>query len=482
MKKLLGDVAIYGSGDFAIRFLSFAVFPVYAHVFSVEEFGIMALVGAITGVVAIILNLGTSHAVQRYYWDPETPDDERPVVVSTGLWLLLASAMSLTVATLLLAYGLRDLLQERYDVMWLFMLLSLSSNVPSELLRFSQNVLRLHFKPWRFLTVSACNNLFGVILGLYMILYLDLGLTGIFLGGFLGVALSLPLGIWLISHEIRLSFNLAWARKLIRFGYPFIFSGLAYWVFGSLDRWMLSELSDNAQVGLYSIAFKFATALIMINTAFGQAWSPYAIKIFADEPNYREVFSRVLSYLLFFLALAGLGLSLFGREVLMLTTPEEYWAAATPVGIVTMSMVLAGTQQITGLGISLEKRTHLFSLGAWVTALLNFVMNLVLIPHWGAAGAAMATFVSYGVLSSMYLYWTQKLHPIPLEKYRLIYSLALVMAGLVASAYLNTLAWIPMHILLKLGLIVAVIALTFTLGIFSIKEFSLNRKAEAKLS
>ena len=50
----------------------------------------------------------------------------------------------------------------------------------------------------------------------------------------------------------------------------FIFAGIAYWIFGSMDRWMISILSDNVQVGLYSVAFKFASIVLFINTAFGK--------------------------------------------------------------------------------------------------------------------------------------------------------------------------------------------------------------------
>jgi O-antigen/teichoic acid export membrane protein len=473
LKKLVRDVAIYGSGDFAIKLLSFAVFPIYAHVFTVEQFGMMSLVTTTAGFVAIFLNMGSSHAVQRFYWDPGTKEAERPILVSTGLWMLIAGAVALTSVILLLVYSVRGPILERYGILWIFLLLALASNVPSEILQFSQNVLRLHFAPWRFTVVSACNNLFGVLLGLFFILYLDKGLTGLFLGGFTALTLSVPLGLWLIREELKPRFDTAWAVKLFQFGYPFLFSGLAYWIFGSLDRWMLSELSNNTEVGWYSIAFKLATAMVLVNSAFGQAWSPYAVKVYADDPDYRKVFSRVLSYLFFGLTMAGLGLSLFGREVLMLTTPEPYWNAATALGIVAMSMALAGTQQITGIGISLERRTHLFSVGAWTTAILNFLLNMILIPLWGATGAALATLMSYAALSGMYAYWTQQLHPIPLQKGKLTFSLVVLVLGLTVSAYFNQLTWGTHLLVPKFAVVIAVLAAAFVFKVFPINEIRL---------
>ena len=69
-----------------------------------------------------------------------------------------------------------------------------------------------------------------------------------------------------------------WIKKLIIYGYPFIFSGLAYWIFGSIDRWMLAYLTDIKEVGIYSVAFRFSMIPMFLANAFGQAWSPLAIK------------------------------------------------------------------------------------------------------------------------------------------------------------------------------------------------------------
>jgi O-antigen/teichoic acid export membrane protein len=314
--------------------------------------------------------------------------------------------------------------------------------------------------------VSACNNLIGVLLGLFFIFYLDLGLTGLFLGAFTGLFFSLPLGLWFIRQDLRLTFDKIWSIRLLKFGYPFIFAGVAFWIFGSLDRWMLSQLSNNTEVGWYSIAFKFATVIILLNSAFGQAWSPHAMKVYASDPEYRRKFSETLSWLFASLTLIGLVLSLFSKELLMVTTPEPYWNASTALGVIAMSMVFAGTMQVTALGISLEKQTHLFSILTWVSAVINFVMNLILIPFYGATGAAVATLISYAVLSAAYLHWTQKLHPIPLQNSRLLFVCLILVTGLIVSAVLNRLPWSANMVAAKFAFIAAAGAVAFLSRLF----------------
>lgn len=464
-------MAIYGAGDFAFRFIAFAVFPIYAHLFSVDQFGVMELVNTLAGFVSVFLGLGITSAVQRFYWDPMIAEERRPRLVSTALFLLVAWSVLFTAAVLLSLYLFRGRIEGGYSILWGFILLSLTSNIPIQILQYSLDTLRLHFAPWKFMLLSGWRNLSGVALGLLFILMLKMGLFGFFLGNFLAPAISIPIGVWLIRKDLKWVFDRKVAKEVLQFGYPFVFAGVAYWFFGSLDRWMLGTMSDNTQVGLFSIAFKLSSLLVFVNFAFGQAWSPFAIKIYADHKDYKAIFSRILSFLFFGLSLIGIGLALFAKELLWLLTPESYWPAATIIGFLAMGMVLHGTTQVTALGISLEKKTHLISAAAWLTAVINFVLNLLLIPIWGALGSGVAIFFSYAILTGLYLYWTQRLHPIPLEAKKLIFSLCIILSTIGFTSYLNSIPWSPMVFLYKLLFLSLILFLGFLMEMERVSVF-----------
>ena len=65
-----------------------------------------------------------------------------------------------------------------------------------------------------------------------------------------------------------------WFKSSFKFGYPFIFTGLAFWLFGSIDRWMLSGYASLEEVGIYSVAFKFST-IILFGTLLVWHGAPY---------------------------------------------------------------------------------------------------------------------------------------------------------------------------------------------------------------
>jgi len=419
LTRLGKDIAVYGVSDFFFKLLAFAVFPIYAHAFSVRDFGIIELVTVSSGLLSMLCGLGLNNAVQRFYWEPGTSRERQRTIVTMGLLLQSGVSMVLVTLTLVGLYPFRHELDAGYGIPWVVAALAICSIVPSIALQFVLDVLRLHFVPWRYTAVSFLRNTLGTAVGLILILAFGYGISGVFIGTVAAVALSFPLGLWMIARDLHAKLDRGIAHALFQFGYPFVFGGVAFWIFGSLDRWMLAELSNVENVGLYGIAFKFATIVMFVNTAFGQAWSPWAMKIRAERTDYLKVYSHVLSLWFLTLTLIGCILSLFSKELLIMTTPEPYWPAANVLVIAIMGVVFLGTTQVTAVGISIEKRTSIFAVTAWLAAGTNFLLNLILIPDFGALGAAAASTLTYLGLSGTYLYWTQKLHPMPLEWRRL---------------------------------------------------------------
>lgn len=424
LRRLGKDVLLYGGTDFLFKFAQFLAIPVYAHLLSVEDFAIMALVMVSAGLLGAAINLGVNSSVQRLYFDPDTKD--RAALVTTGLVQLAVVSIAVVAAALLILHPLREGVFESYAIPWTLIVIGLLTIVPEQISQYALDAVRLQFSPGRFFAIGVIKNLLGVLIGLVLLIYFEMGVAGILLGTLIGAAAAVPVGLLMMHRDLAPRVDAATLRAILHYGYPLVFTAAAYWVFGSMNRWMLMELSDIEEVGLFSIAFRFAAVLTFVIGAFAQAWGPFAFRMHGEDPRYRENYAIVFSGWFFLLALLGLGLALFSREALMLVTPPAYWDAAPMLGISAAGLVLQGTTQLTMLGISLERRTILLTYGAWMAAAANVILNFLLIPRFGGVGAAVSTFLSYVVLTSSFLYWTQKLHPIPLEKGKLLYSCGLV--------------------------------------------------------
>lgn len=477
LDRLGRDVAVYGGADLMFRLAQFAALPVYAYHLSVADFGILALLTVSATLLGMLVNLGVSNAVQRFYYDAGTDPADRPLLVSSGLAQLLLTGAVVVGMSLLILLGLREDVAAAYCIAWPLVLIALLTVLPDQVAQYCLDTLRLQFAPLGFVLVASVKNLLGVLLGLWFLLGRDMGVAGLLLGPLLAAAAAAPLGLVLIRRDLVARIDPAVVRQVFHFGYPYVLAGAAYWVFGSMDRWMLIELADVEQVGLFSIAFKFAAVLTFLISAFGQAWSPVAYRMAAEEPRYREYFARILSLWFFALASLGLALALFAPEIMRLLTPSEYWPATPMLALAAAGVALYGTTLITAMGISLEKRTMLLSAAAWAAALVNLAVNFVLIPRFGGVGAAVATLLSYAVLTGAMLYWSQRLHPLPLEWGKLAFGGAVLALALVAAA--APAAEGMAGIALRLALLGAVAAAAVPAGLVS---RSLLRQLRAQLA
>lgn len=303
------------------------------------------------------------------------------------------------------------------------------------------DVIRLHFAPWRFFVIALVSRVGTMLFGLVAVVSLGLGIDGLLVAQVIVLAFVLPVALLLIRKDINFSkINIIWFKELVQFGYPFIFASFAYWLFGSMDRWMLASMHSVEEVGIYSVAFRFASIVLFVSTAFGQAWSPIAMKIRTDHPDsYRIIYGQVLLLLAFVTLIVGGTLALFSGELISLIMPQEYLKSSLPLVILCFAIIFQSSQQVTAVGISLEKKTYIFARLAWLAAVINFIGNYILIPHFGASGAASATLISYIVLTVSYFYCTQKLHPIVVN-WKSFFSIMLLgtLISIISIIFVNT--------------------------------------------
>jgi O-antigen/teichoic acid export membrane protein len=280
--------------------------------------------------------------------------------------------------------------------------------------------LRLHFSPWRFLAYSLFSRVGASILALFAVLYIGAGVEGVLAAQAFVFVLALPIGIWLIKRDVVPSFDSRWSSRLLAYGAPFIFTEIAYWLFSSIDRWMLASISGVESVGVYSVAFRFSTIVMFVATAFGMAWSPYSMKLRKDFPEqHRTIYAEILLVLLFVMLIVAGSISLFSGEIIGTLMPAEYASAAIPLAILCFTVVLQASQQITAIGISLANRTIIFTYLVWLAAILNAALNYYWIPAYGVPGAAWATVIAYLFLSGGFMVFTQRYYRLPISWMRL---------------------------------------------------------------
>lgn len=472
--QLIKDSFVYGLGKGILLPLGLITLPIFTRVFVPAEYGVIELVATITALLGVFLILGMNSAVQRSYFDSST-HEHKIEVVSTGLWFLVAWNL-LVIGVILpcsgwissLAFGTgqhADLLKIAFVA------------IPfSILVAYCQDTLRLHFSPWKFTVITFLNGVLTVGFSLILVLEFKMGFLGYFGGILAGSAISLAPALYFIKEDIAFTFSLARIREMFFYGAPLVPASLAYYVLTMSDRFFLVKFATMADVGLYSVAVKVSSIMLFFNMALGMAWSPFILKLYSQsEEAVKELVPRVMKYVLIFFSLLAVCLVSFSHEILLIFTTEQYFGAAIAIAPLCLGAVALATTQVTGLGISLSRKTKYIALGSGIAAVANLGLNALLVPPWGILGASVATAISYTVLTLSYYGIAQKLYPILLDKAAVLKICVICLLFVVIGSFMvfdNLL----LGVFIKLGFMLLFIVMLLLFRVFDAQEMAYARQ------
>src|SRR5690606_17645908 len=124
----------------------------------------------------------------------------------------------------------------------------------------------------------------------------------------------------------KLIFNVTILKKMLIFSLPLVPSSIAIFFNLYLDRLIIKSQLGLDAVGLYAVAYKFATIINLVIVGFQSSLTPliYANYDKAETPATLEKIFRVF---FFFVLMLGSGISIFSLEILKLFTQPEFFSA-----------------------------------------------------------------------------------------------------------------------------------------------------------
>jgi len=216
--------------------------------------------------------------------------------------------------------------------------------------------------------------------------------------------------------------------EIMVYCFPLFLSGVALVMLNVTDRYSLNVLGNLADVGLYSYGFKLANTLnVFLITSVNFAIQPMIYRMMNAPDNKRD-YAKLLTYYTFGTMLFGLGMMVFGMEITKLFAKRvEYFDAWYIFPFILYSIVFGMMKDVATTGLSISKKTKVIAVTVIITAVLNLVLNNVLIRLMGNQGAALSKMVSMFVFFALTLYYAQKVYPIPYELKRI--AMMLIIAG-----------------------------------------------------
>jgi O-antigen/teichoic acid export membrane protein len=391
---------------------SFLLLPVYVRYLSPADYGAIALLLTVEVVAKILFRWGVDASFMRLYFD--CPDTRaRQQLASTifvflflfdGLLLLGALAASPALAAHLFdnpGYSLPLRLVLVHTFIGAFFFLPF-------------HVLRIENRPMPFVALTFMRSASTLVLRLVLVVFVRLGVVGIVLADLISTATFALVLAPRFAALLRPTFSMQLLREALRFGLPRLPHGIAHQVVAAADRYLLSLSATLSEIGLYSVGASFGLALKLFLSAFEQAWAPFYFAAM-KQPDAPRLFSVITTYAVAVLVLLVAGISAIADDLVSLMTRPAFYGAARVIPWIAVGVSLQGIYLLTSIGLNITKRTTYYPITTAIAAATSVAANLLLIPRFGAMGAAGANVIAYAVLAATAGYLSQRFYPIAYE-------------------------------------------------------------------
>lgn len=211
-------------------------------------------------------------------------------------------------------------------------------------------------------------------------------------------SLCLAIGLLLAyrSHGgPHLSFSFRKAGQLLKSSYHYILSGMMIAIYGQTDKLMLKQMLGETEVGYYSLATSLNSVWVFILMAFIDSFYPTIVKLYQiDKEKYEKKNIQLYSMIIYMSVVVAVFFILFGKLVIGKIYGDAYLPAVGPLRIVTGYTIFAYLGVARNAWIVCENKQKYLKYMYFIAAIMNVGLNCLLIPIWGASGAALASLLT----------------------------------------------------------------------------------------
>lgn len=226
--------------------------------------------------------------------------------------------------------------------------------------------------------------------------------------------------------HLKLKWKKERAKDLISRSYHFIISGIAIMIYMQMDKVMIGKMLSEEQLGYYSAASMVANMWLFIPRSLINSARPIVLegKKLRGSSGRDEYINRLAKLLFGMMALGVLvaaGFWIFGELAINIMYGEAYKEAIPVLSILIGAACLAQLGSVNGIWIASEGYNRWLKYTTWAGAIVNLILNYILIGQIGIVGAAIGT-----LLAQFSVQFVVPLFIPSLRKYFKVYGMALM--------------------------------------------------------
>lgn len=435
----------------------FISMPLFTRMLTVTEYGLYTSIGVTLYFLLAFSKLGIQQAALRFYSDYKGDKSSKNISTYFSTMILGVAILNIPVNFTVLVISYFVLYRHEATLSFLIFSLIFVIVVMDSIHSVMMQILIAQEKSISYSVISIIKRYGYIVLAFIFSLFFTNKLYGIYWGclisnGILFLYLFLR---WTLQRKISLwNISLSLLKESIKYGFPLIFLEISTIILCMGDRYIIQYYMGVESVGIYSVGYTIADMCQSI-LAFPLrlAVIPIYLRIWNEEgaEKTKHFLSQIFNYYIMFGIPIIIGVGWFGEEIVTLLATSKFDSAGIIIPYIIFPLIIYGALPIYGAAFYIYKRSDILMYITLISAILNIILNIVLIPTWGILGAAIATLLAYLILFTVALLSSYKYIHLTLNFWQIVKYMG---TSVVSIVIVSKVPIITNFILIKIGVVV----------------------------
>ncbi len=373
--------------------ISFFTSPIFSRMLGTANYGIISVYATWASVCSIVFTLqaGSTLVNARNFFPMENQEKYQSSVLALSIFAYGCCSFLTMIVTSLLRYVFS------FDIDVLMVACILVHGAGSYCIQFFNLKYTYEFRADKNLALSLATAITNIGLSLILVPIFPKSLNYwgriialIIVNAGFGTAIFLS-----VIKKGRVLFNKEYWSFTLAISIPTIFHLMSSVILTQSDRVMMKYLVNNESVGIYSLAANFAGVMTIIWQALNNSWIPFYYE-YTRKKQIDIMLKHAKNYIILFTVLTS-GFILLTPEVYHIFAPEEYWEGTNVVILLTLGAYFSFLYGFPANYLFYNRKTKLIAAGSMVSAVINMILNIILIGKYQIYGAVIATMICYAI-------------------------------------------------------------------------------------
>lgn len=409
--------------------------PIATHYLTPADYGRLDILQTLADLLSIVIGMGLAETLFRFAGS-EADSAQRKTAAANIFGMAICLGALALILSQLFADTIARLLPGDITELEARLILASLSMVGTILVPLAW--LRMQEKPWLYLIGTAGRVGLQVTVAVPLLM-LGLGVTGVLLATLWSAICLCGYLVWRQLRDTGIRFDFARFKAYGAYGGPLIFVGVAGFILGSFDRWILAGSVGTAEMALYALAAKFGLITAVLIQPFDLWWHARRFSCVKEVGGHARC-ARIGSMGVVIAFGSALVIAATGPGIVRLLTPESYHASIVYIPWLAALAALHNITSTLNFGAMSQKTTLRPAAIDGVAAGIALAGYLALIPTYHAWGAIMATSLALSVRLLATYYVSQRALHLPYSPQRLglLAGVTLLLLWLMPSGPMST--------------------------------------------